>query len=211
MHENRVPLEKKKNLVAETVKIFYDLITKGLAYVWDVHVWSEGYESKNRTDVYFAMKKMMKISEGEKVLEIGSGMPTYKEYSGETGQRGIFVALDLRLPIQQRARQILKKYEIECKDDPFLEKLLVANANHVPFADNSFSVVMANNYSNDSLPMLTEAVRVLVAGGRLGFSFSSQYKAMEAYKQYLDLGLKVAGHPERIPNSITWIFMAVKV
>jgi len=110
-HESSV----KKNMILE-------LLANKLAYVWNAYVWPSLYKDNTRGDVHFAMRQILKIEEGESVLEVGSNMPMYQEYSKEVGERGLFVALDLHLQVQKKAQEILQKEEKELNNSPFLEK-----------------------------------------------------------------------------------------
>jgi len=85
----------------------------------------------------------------------------------------------------------------------------------MPFADDSFDVVVANNYNGDSQDMLKETIRVLrTGGGRLGFSFSDKHMASLCHhmcKQFgLEVGKLMSLKTERGEEMGTWVFLGVK-
>lgn len=65
---------------------------------------------------------------------------------------------------------------------PQIKEITVADVRHLPYADNSFDVVIANHlfmYFDDLDSVLKEIVRVLRPNGRLFTSTISQYHNVE--------------------------------
>jgi ubiquinone/menaquinone biosynthesis C-methylase UbiE len=195
-------------------QLLLELLTNRLLYFWNVYIWPNFSDRTNRSDVHFAMKHLVKIQVGEKILEVGSSIPAYIEYSKNVKEQGLFVALDLHLQVQKKAKKILQEQAEELNDSPFLEKLLTANGGKMPFANDIFDVVIANNYNGDSMAMLEETLRVLRPGGRLGFSFSNKFEALKCYKICLHLGLELTKIQSLVTESGsamgTWVFVGEK-
>lgn len=120
---------------------------------------------------YWVVSKVAKIEKGEKVLEVGSGYPLYKLYSERVGDDGVFVSVDINPKIQSRSRRLLYWFDkiIKKRQEP-KEVLVTGNAVNLPFPDNTFDVVVASNFTFNTLLGTTEyigeAYRVLKPGGR---------------------------------------------
>lgn len=117
---------------------------------------------------HWMVGRLAKIEKGEKVLEVGSGYPLYKMYSGRVGENGIFVSLDINDNIQRRSRNLIYWFNKSLKRglSGTREAFVVADAEKLPFVDRTFDVVMANNFTGDQDSYVKEAFRVLKPGGR---------------------------------------------
>ncbi|MBI2599942.1 methyltransferase domain-containing protein [Candidatus Daviesbacteria bacterium] len=121
-----------------------------------VHLWVTGNRAR--------------IEKGDKVLEVGSGYPSYKVNSGRVGKEGVFVSLDINPNISHRNKKIgywLDRILRREKHD----EIVTADAGRLPFSDNSFDVVMASNFTGGNMDYIQEAYRVLKPGGRLVTAF----------------------------------------
>lgn len=116
---------------------------------------------------YWAMGNKLKLENGQRVLEIGSGYPLYKIYSGKVGSEGIFVSLDINPNIQERSRKICYWVNNLLHEKKPTESHLVSDAGKLPFAGETFDVVVANNFTGEKESYIQEAFRVLKPGGRL--------------------------------------------
>lgn len=126
-----------------------------IATLKPVHSWVTGHRAK--------------IEKGDKVLEVGGGMPFYKVYSGRVGKEGVFVSLDINPNIQKRSRKIcylLDRILRQQKDN----NVMVADAGKLPFEESTFDIVIANNFTGGK-EYIGEAFRVLKLGGRLLSAF----------------------------------------
>lgn len=183
--------------IAETAEqidskpVWLEKLAREALYFWNVHIWPKLVDPRQHSDLHFAMKKIVKIEPGQRVIEVGANMPFWDEYSHEVEESGIFIAIDLYPQLQQRVARELRKIAKERGQTDVAEKLLTADAGKLPLADESVDVVLANNYNADSYKMLSEAKRVLVSGGRLGFSFRSFLSARISRKFCIEIGLQV--------------------
>lgn len=117
---------------------------------------------------YWAMRNKLKLEEGQKVLEVGSGYPLYKVYSDRVGREGIFVSLDIVPEIQRRSQKILYWWDrFFRKEDKYTESPVVSDATRMPFRNNSFDAVVGNNFTGGKKQFIQEAFRVLRPGGKL--------------------------------------------
>lgn len=105
------------------------------------------------------------IHEGEAVLDIGcgGGLDTMVAAS-MVGPKGRVVGIDMSPEMIERAKKNL--------GEAFLENVSVheASADHLPFPDDSFDVVISNGVINlvpDKTKAMTDVFRVLKPGGRL--------------------------------------------
>ncbi len=105
------------------------------------------------------------VNRGESVLDIGCGVGVDTLVAAaKTGPGGRAVGIDLVPEMLQRARENLRKTSI---DNASFQR---ASAEELPFADQSFDVVISNGVFNlvpDKLKALKEAWRVLKPNGRL--------------------------------------------
>lgn len=121
---------------------------------------------------YWVVGRLAKIEKGEKVLEVGSGYPLYKLYSERVGDDGVFVSVDINPKIQSRSRKLLYWFDrvIKRRQQEPKEALVTGNAVDLPFPDNTFDVVVASNFTSNTLLGATEyigeAYRILKPGGR---------------------------------------------
>ncbi|MBI2330026.1 class I SAM-dependent methyltransferase [Candidatus Daviesbacteria bacterium] len=110
-----------------------------------------------------------KIEKGDKVLEIGAGAPFYKTYSNRVGEDGIFISLDINPNIQKRSKRLGYWLDNVLKRKKH-DTLVVANADKLPFANSSFDVVIASNFTGSD-KYINESFRVLKPGGRFVTAF----------------------------------------
>lgn len=87
-----------------------------------------------RKDFFEAMGEYIGVADNEKVLEIGAGLPTWKEYSEKVGKDGLFVSLDVFQQIQKRSKNLLAKMS---NNGQFPESLVTANADVCHFSMTS--------------------------------------------------------------------------
>lgn len=111
---------------------------------------------------YLLAAKIAGVKEGKKVLEVGSGWPFYRVYSGKVGSEGLFVALDIDKLIQGASYKLLS---LTGKSPD--EKLVVGNAYQLPFKNDSFDIVLAHNPTLSPVDWLIEANRILKPGGTI--------------------------------------------
>ena len=104
------------------------------------------------------------IQEGQRVLELGAGYPLWRIYSGRVGNTGTFIALDINETISKRSRKITKLFNLGKKRQS--EQIITADANNLPFSDESTDLVIANNLPEGE-NAYKEAFRVLKPKGRL--------------------------------------------
>lgn len=112
--------------------------------------------------------RLAKIQNGEKVLEMGSGYPWYKMYSGKAGEEGAFVSLDISPNIQSRSKKICYWFDRMFKGDhgKHREQFVTGDATKLPFEGSSYDVVIASNFTGNQEKYIKEAFRVLKPGGR---------------------------------------------
>ncbi len=135
---------------------------------------------------YWVLGRNADIQSGQKVLEVGSGVGTdYKSLAGKVGEKGVYVALDINKPAQEKSR---KKYLFWLDKNKDHENLEPGRASHVvgdavhdlPFQDNTFDTVVASNFTGMSRKTedntlfgtkgwdyVEEAHRVLKPGGKI--------------------------------------------
>ncbi len=133
--------------------------------VWDEYIWPSAYGVFFLRPAHFlTVKRAAKIEDGESVLEIGAGYPFYKVYSGDVGNQGHFVSVDSNPTIQKRSRNLLPNGK---------EHIVTADANSLPFEDESFDVVIANNFNgpDGKWSSLKETVGILKPQGRFISTF----------------------------------------
>lgn len=116
------------------------------------------------------VRRRAKIQEGDKVLELGSGYPLYKIYSGKVGETGAFFALDINERIAKRSKKILQLLNILKKKSP--EIVIIADARNLPFRDNSMDIIIESNVVSNFSPekarrTYEEIMRVLKPEGRI--------------------------------------------
>lgn len=161
--ETTVPIRKEDGGLSKIVNVASRLKDE---YLWPV----TSLVGSLRPIHHWMVGRLAKIEKGEKVLEVGSGYPLYKMYSGRVGDNGVFVSLDISQNIQKRTRNIIYWFNKLLKTERGLsetrEAFVVADAGKLPFADETFNVVIASNFTGDKDSYVKEAFRVLKPGGR---------------------------------------------
>ena len=131
------------------------------------------YRDRNVVDVYdrlavpiqFAVPardlvRRVKLVSGERVLDVGTGTgAVLVAASADVGESGLRVGLDASLEMLQANRRNVRS----C--------LVRAQAPELPFLDDSFDAVLSSfviTHFNKYEPALTDMVRVIRPGGRLG-------------------------------------------
>jgi len=104
-------------------------------------------------------------SRGERVLDLGCGAGTDSLVAAQmVAPTGTVTGLDMTTEMLERARRAAA--EMEQGNVEFVE----ADAERLPFADNSFDVILSNGVIDlipDKEAVFAELYRVLIAGGRL--------------------------------------------
>lgn len=123
---------------------------------------------------FLILKHISKIEQGDKVLELGSGMiPNYEIYAKKVGDEGVFVALDSRERVLKGATKIAYWFG---KVFPFIKEKtsqeVVADAEILPFQDGTFDKVLMNNLPADAVK---EVKRVLKEDGIVIFCFNEVF------------------------------------
>lgn len=137
---------------------------------------------------YWAMRNKIKLEEGQRVLEVGSGYPLYRIYSGRVGREGMFVSLDIVPAIQRRSQKILYWWDrFFKKENRHIESLMIADATNLPFKNESFDVVVGNNFTAGKREFVGEAFRVLRPGGKFITTATEILTIPLASKQYAKL------------------------
>ena len=108
---------------------------------------------------------MGRLAAGEHVLDLGSGAGTDSLIAAQmVGEQGHVTRLDM--PSEMLAKERASAAEMGGQNDEFVE----AEAEHLPFPDVSFDVVISNGVIDlipDKDAVFGELHRVLVPGGRL--------------------------------------------
>jgi SAM-dependent methyltransferase len=111
---------------------------------------------------------MDRIEEGNTVLDIGCGAGFDLLVASQlVGPHGKVVGVDLTKEMVDRARANLEAMQIKNQE------IYHISSEQLPFADNSFDVVISNgviNLSPDKPRIFAEIFRVLKKGGRLQFA-----------------------------------------
>ena len=127
---------------------------------WPLTSWTIGLRPLHMWDV----GRRARIQKGEHVLELGAGYPLWRIYSGRVGKEGLFIALDSNETISKRSKTITRFLNLD-RNRPS-EQITIADADKLPFQDNSIDVVIASNLTASHLAY-EEAFRVLKPNGRL--------------------------------------------
>jgi arsenite methyltransferase len=108
---------------------------------------------------------MGRLTEGERVLDLGSGAGTDSLIASQmVGSRGSVTGIDMTPAMLEKARGAAA--EMGATNVEFVE----SEAEHLPFADGTFDVVISNGVIDlipDKDAVFAELHRVLVPGGRL--------------------------------------------
>jgi arsenite methyltransferase len=108
---------------------------------------------------------MGRLAEGERVLDLGSGAGTDSLIASQmVGSRGSVTGIDMTPAMLGKARAAAA--EMGATNVEFVE----SEAEHLPFADGSFDVVISNGVIDlipDKDAVFAELYRVLTPGGRL--------------------------------------------
>jgi arsenite methyltransferase len=106
-----------------------------------------------------------RLSPGERVLDLGSGAGTDSLIAAQmVGEQGHVTGVDMTPEMLAKAQ--VAAAEMGAQNVDFVE----AEAEHLPFPDASFDVVISNGVIDlipDKDAVFTELYRVLTAGGRL--------------------------------------------
>lgn len=135
---------------------------------------------------YWVLGRNADIQSGQKVLEVGSGVGTdYKALAGKVGEKGVYVALDINKPIQEKSKRSYLFWLAKNEDSGKLESgrasHVVSDAVHdLPFEENTFDTVVSSNFTGMSRKTedntlfgtkgwdyVEEAHRVLKPGGKI--------------------------------------------
>jgi len=108
---------------------------------------------------------MGRLTEGERVLDLGSGAGTDSLIASQmVGSRGSVTGIDMTPAMLEKARGAAA--EMGVTNVEFVE----SEAEHLPFADGTFDVVISNGVIDlipDKDAVFAELYRVLTPGGRL--------------------------------------------
>lgn len=133
-------------------------------YMWPIATLLAGLRPLH----HWALRRISQIQTGQKVLEIGSGYPLYKLYAHKVGSSGVFIALDIDEVIQKRSEKIGYWIDKLFQRKNTKEQRVVADANELPFAIETFDTLIASNFNDySSQGYVDEAYRVLKPGGRI--------------------------------------------
>lgn len=169
MHE-RTPYKTSSSLV-DRIKNLTDRIGRSIDDTYEPWVengWPLGKVLGLRELHFQHTGKVAGIQDGSRVLEVGAGQSLYRTYANNVGEKGLFVAIDINKRIQAHAM----KYDDSLNqpvgnESPIRHdrvRLAVASAYELPFPDQSFDMVMANNFLGAKW-YAQEVFRVLKPGG----------------------------------------------
>lgn len=119
---------------------------------------------------YWLLGKQAGIQEGNKVLELGSNYPFWLMFAHRVGKSGLFVALDSDSWIQRASNRFTGWLPGDYMKNKFL---IAGDAQNIPFADNSFDMVITSNLIAPRYH--GEAYRVLKPGGRIVSSWAELF------------------------------------
>lgn len=143
----------------ESNRAFYDRISDAYDFIADSN------EHKARE----TGQEALEIQPGEKILELGFGTGnSVMDLAEATGAGGTVCGIDISPGMLKVAQQKLEKADLKAKVE-----LQVADARQLPYEDNTFDAVFTSFtlelFPADDIPIvLTEVLRVLKPGGRLG-------------------------------------------
>lgn len=129
-------------------EIFWPLISLTLG-IRPLHMWDVGRKAH--------------LQEGQKVLELAAGYPSWKIYSRRVGKTGIFIASDINETINKRSKKLIS---LNLGRQNASEQIVTADADNLPFSDESMDIIIANNLPEEE-NTYSEAFRVLKPKGRL--------------------------------------------
>lgn len=151
----------------------------------------------------------------DQVLEVACGQGTLWYKNKERLPQHLSVTLtDLSEKMVNSCHKLLSH--------PQIKEITVADVRHLPYADNSFDVVIANHllmYFDDLDSVLKEIVRVLKPNGRLFTSTISQYHNIELenllkkFNPHASMGQEVLTHQFSLENGeqkLSPYFKAIK-
>jgi arsenite methyltransferase len=130
--------------------------------------------------------KLGRLAPGERVLDLGSGAGTDSLIAAQmVGPEGRVTGIDMTPAILAKARAAAEA--MDAKNVEFIE----TEAERLPFADESFDVVISNGVIDlipDKDAVFSELNRVLVPGGRLQISdVTIQQPVSEEGRRNIDL------------------------
>lgn len=154
--------------------------------IWNEWFWPPLSTVLFARPLHFALTRFISdIKPGEKTLELCSGYPWYEFYAGKVGEDGLFVALDINQPIQERSKfigSLVDKY-VRRKEAPTVQHVVASAYKPLPFRNNTFDHVMISQ----SHPPAEEIYRVLKPGGRLLVSYAEAFTyPVSTVPEYMD-------------------------
>ena len=144
----------------EDVREFWNADPCGTRYLEGIEDFQAHAHARYELEPYIFDFAQFESARGKKVLEIGVGMGA--DYLEWLKAGAVATGVDLSAASIERARR-------RCQLAGFQPDLRVADAEHLPFADDSFDVVYSYgvmHHSPDTAQCVSEARRVLKPGGQ---------------------------------------------
>jgi len=136
---------------------FYDKISRFYRISSVLYCWLKGTSEKKVKKLYL---DLLEIKENDRVLEVSIGSADNLKH---LPKRAFYSGIDISFGMLTMARLQLRHWRIKAG-------LYQGEAEHLPFADNSFNVVFhvgGINFFNDKQKALAEMIRVAKPGSKL--------------------------------------------
>jgi len=136
---------------------FYDRISRFYRISSVLYCWLKGTTEQKVKKLYL---DQLEINEGDRVLEVSIGSADNLLH---LPRNAFYTGFDISFGMLTMARRQLKRWKIQAD-------LFQGEAEHLPFADNSFDVVFhvgGINFFNDKQKALAEMIRVAKPGSKL--------------------------------------------
>jgi ubiquinone/menaquinone biosynthesis C-methylase UbiE len=155
-----MPVAEQTSELKSRVREFWDQEPCGTRYLDAEESFESHAAERYRLEPFIKPWADFSTSAGKSVLEIGVGMGA--DYLEWLKAGAIATGVDLSASSLEKARG-------RCLAAGYSPDLRLADAEHLPFADNTFDIVYSYgvlHHSPDTARCITEAFRVLKAGGR---------------------------------------------
>ncbi|MCB9016748.1 MAG: methyltransferase domain-containing protein [Lentimicrobiaceae bacterium] len=152
---------------------FYDKISMFYRVSSIVYCWIKGTTEKKVKKLYL---DLLEIKPGDRVLEVGIGSADNLVY---LERKAGYTGVDISFGMLTMARKLIKRLKIKAE-------LFQAEAEHLPFRDQSFDVVFhvgGINFFNDKQKALHEMIRVAMPGSRLLIVDETESMVINTYQR----------------------------